>query len=99
MGPCDNAPRFHQAWLDRADSETFLVFATCCGAPKPAPGPEKEACTKGIKRMQSPIRSPRHESTIGILLAGGRATRMGGDKTLKTLRGVPLLARVIAILR
>jgi molybdopterin-guanine dinucleotide biosynthesis protein A len=41
-----------------------------------------------------------HESTIGILLAGGRATRMGGgDKAFKTIRGLPLLARVAAILR
>lgn len=37
---------------------------------------------------------------IGVLLAGGRATRMGGgDKALRTLGGVPLLARAIAILR
>jgi molybdopterin-guanine dinucleotide biosynthesis protein A len=43
---------------------------------------------------------PSPEPTIGILLAGGRATRLGGDdKALKTLRGVPLLARVAAILR
>jgi molybdopterin-guanine dinucleotide biosynthesis protein A len=41
-----------------------------------------------------------HESTIGILLAGGRATRMGGgDKGLKTIRGLPLIARVAVILR
>ncbi len=61
---------------------------------------EEGSLHKGVKAMQSRIPSPRHESTIGILLAGGRATRMGGgDKALKTLRGVPLLARVIAILR
>ncbi|HLH12062.1 MAG TPA: molybdenum cofactor guanylyltransferase MobA [Methylovirgula sp.] len=36
-------------------------------------------------------------STFGILLAGGRATRMGGnDKALIELCGAPLLARVIA---
>jgi molybdopterin-guanine dinucleotide biosynthesis protein A len=50
--------------------------------------------------MQSQILAPGRESTFGILLAGGRARRMGGgDKPLKTLAGVPLLARVIAILR
>jgi molybdopterin-guanine dinucleotide biosynthesis protein A len=49
--------------------------------------------------MQSPIRAPSPAPTIGILLAGGRATRMGGDKALKTIRGRPLLARVAAILR
>jgi molybdenum cofactor guanylyltransferase len=41
-----------------------------------------------------------HESTIGILLAGGRATRMGGDdKAFKTICGLPLLDRVAAVLR
>jgi molybdenum cofactor guanylyltransferase len=38
--------------------------------------------------------------TIGILLAGGQATRMGGgDKALRTLGGIPLLAHAIASLR
>jgi molybdopterin-guanine dinucleotide biosynthesis protein A len=38
--------------------------------------------------------------TAAILLAGGRATRMGGgDKGFKTLGGTPILARVIAKLR
>jgi len=37
------------------------------------------------------------ESTIGILLAGGRATRMGGgDKSLRQIGGRPLLAHAIA---
>lgn len=41
-----------------------------------------------------------HGATIGILLAGGRATRMGGgDKTLRPLGGIPLLARAITILQ
>ncbi|MGO9007723.1 MAG: molybdenum cofactor guanylyltransferase MobA [Beijerinckiaceae bacterium] len=36
------------------------------------------------------------ESTIGILLAGGRATRMGGgDKSLMRIGGKPLLAHVL----
>ncbi len=61
---------------------------------------EEENLHKSVEAMQSPIPSSGHDSTIGILLAGGRAARMGGgDKALKTLRGVPLLARVIAILR
>jgi len=38
--------------------------------------------------------------TIGILLAGGLARRMGGgDKALRNLCGLPLLAHVIAALR
>lgn len=39
------------------------------------------------------------DATAGILLAGGRASRMGGDKPLLYLGGIPLLARVIAVLR
>jgi molybdopterin-guanine dinucleotide biosynthesis protein A len=32
-----------------------------------------------------------------VILAGGRATRMGGgDKPLKVLRGVPILSHVLA---
>jgi molybdenum cofactor guanylyltransferase len=43
---------------------------------------------------------PNRELTIGILLAGGQARRMGGgDKGFKPLAGVPLLARAIAILQ
>lgn len=35
------------------------------------------------------------EETIGILLAGGRSSRMGGgDKSLTTLGGMPMLAHV-----
>lgn len=37
---------------------------------------------------------------VGLLLAGGQSRRMGGgDKALRELGGVPLLARVIARLR
>jgi molybdopterin-guanine dinucleotide biosynthesis protein A len=40
------------------------------------------------------------ENTIGILLAGGRAARMGGgDKSLKLVGGMPILARVISRLQ
>lgn len=40
------------------------------------------------------------DTTAGILLAGGRSSRMaGGDKPLLQLDGVPLLARAIAALR
>jgi molybdopterin-guanine dinucleotide biosynthesis protein A len=42
----------------------------------------------------------RTSSCIGILLAGGLARRMGGgDKALRKLGGIPLLARAIAALR
>ena len=36
---------------------------------------------------------------VGILLAGGLARRMGGDKALRKLGGIPLLAHAIAALR
>jgi molybdopterin-guanine dinucleotide biosynthesis protein A len=40
------------------------------------------------------------ESVAGVILAGGRATRMGGgDKTLRAVGGRPLLAHVIERLR
>jgi molybdopterin-guanine dinucleotide biosynthesis protein A len=42
----------------------------------------------------------RTSSCFGILLAGGLARRMGGgDKALRKLGGIPLLARAIAALR
>jgi molybdenum cofactor guanylyltransferase len=40
----------------------------------------------------------RSDSCIGILLAGGLARRMGGDKPLKKLAGVPLIAHAAAAL-
>jgi molybdenum cofactor guanylyltransferase len=40
------------------------------------------------------------ESVVGVLLAGGRSSRMGGgDKGLRPLRGRPVLAHVIERLR
>ncbi len=48
----------------------------------------------------SPPSSSPNQTTAGILLAGGRSSRMGGgDKPLLDLGGVPILARVIASLR
>src|ERR1700688_1764570 len=42
----------------------------------------------------------RTSSCVGILLAGGLARRMGGgDKTLRTAGGIPLLAHAVAALR
>lgn len=50
--------------------------------------------------MENPARLEAPDSTIGILLAGGRAARLGGgDKALKMLGGTSLLARVITIVR
>ena len=41
-----------------------------------------------------------HEPTIGVILAGGRAERMGGgDKPLRMVGGRPLLTRVIEALQ
>lgn len=34
--------------------------------------------------------------TVGVILAGGRSSRMGADKTLIEIRGVPLLDRAVA---
>lgn len=40
------------------------------------------------------------DSVVGILLAGGRSSRMGGgDKCLRVIHGKPILARIIARLR
>ncbi|MGH6792116.1 MAG: molybdenum cofactor guanylyltransferase MobA [Methyloceanibacter sp.] len=40
------------------------------------------------------------DSVVGILLAGGRSSRMGGgDKCLRMIRGSPILARIIARLQ
>ncbi len=51
-----------------------------------------------IAHMQPP--SPTHPPTLGLVLAGGLARRMGGgDKALITIGGAAILDRVIARLR
>jgi molybdopterin-guanine dinucleotide biosynthesis protein A len=41
-----------------------------------------------------------NDTCFGVLLAGGRAQRMGGgDKALRTIGGASILARVIAVMR
>ena len=35
------------------------------------------------------------DAITGVILAGGRATRMGGDKAMRQLAGYPLISRVI----
>ncbi len=37
-------------------------------------------------------------SAVGVVLAGGRGTRLGGDKATAELRGVPLLLRPLRVL-
>src|SRR5579862_5712709 len=49
--------------------------------------------------MSNPNASP-HPATLGLVLAGGLARRMGGgDKALITIGGVTILDRVLARLR
>ncbi len=48
----------------------------------------------------APHRPPTVPPTLGVILAGGLARRIGGgDKTLRTLAGQPILAHIIARLR
>lgn len=55
---------------------------------------------KKAHAMQSSVSFSSLPPTVGILLAGGRAMRMGGsDKSLTKLGGISLLARITAILR
>lgn len=43
---------------------------------------------------------PDHNNIVGVILAGGRSSRLGGeDKTLRPLAGRPLIEHVIARLR
>lgn len=39
------------------------------------------------------------EDIVGCVLAGGQSTRMGQDKALLTLGGVPMIGRAVALLR
>jgi molybdenum cofactor guanylyltransferase len=61
------------------------------GAYTGAAAGEETACAGAWKAVPS-------NSCIGILLAGGLARRMGGDKPLKKLGGIPLLAHAAAAL-
>jgi molybdopterin-guanine dinucleotide biosynthesis protein A len=46
------------------------------------------------------VRMPMSEQSFGLILAGGLSRRMGGgDKTLREVGGVPMLAKVIEVLR
>jgi molybdenum cofactor guanylyltransferase len=48
----------------------------------------------------SPLAVDRHEDVTGVVLAGGRATRMGGvDKGLVPVNGQPMIQWVIDVLR
>jgi molybdopterin-guanine dinucleotide biosynthesis protein A len=48
----------------------------------------------------SPPAGDRHEDVTGVVLAGGRATRMGGvDKGLVPVNGQPMIQWVIGVLR
>jgi molybdopterin-guanine dinucleotide biosynthesis protein A len=48
----------------------------------------------------SPLAGDRHEDVTGVVLAGGRATRMGGvDKGLVPVNGRPMIRWVIDVLR
>jgi molybdenum cofactor guanylyltransferase len=53
-----------------------------------------------VQKLQAQGEAVPTDSCIGILLAGGRARRMGGgDKPLQKLSGIPLLAHAAAALR
>jgi molybdopterin-guanine dinucleotide biosynthesis protein A len=44
--------------------------------------------------MSDPVRQP-----VGVILAGGRGRRLGGDKALASLAGQPLILRPLAAMR
>jgi molybdopterin-guanine dinucleotide biosynthesis protein A len=50
--------------------------------------------------LASPHNQENHSmavpTTLGVILAGGRSTRMGTDKSLLLIEGMPLIARVAA---
>lgn len=48
---------------------------------------------------QSAIRNPQLSSPVGLVLAGGKSTRMGADKALLEKDGEPLVARQTRLLR
>lgn len=43
--------------------------------------------------------APRYRDVVGVILAGGRSTRYGRNKAFVRLHGVPLIERVIGVLR
>jgi molybdopterin-guanine dinucleotide biosynthesis protein A len=60
------------------------------------------ARSPGQSRPARPLLRPTGKSamagkaTLGVILAGGRSTRMGTDKALLPIDGIPLIARVAA---
>jgi molybdopterin-guanine dinucleotide biosynthesis protein MobB len=66
-----------------------------CGGTGPI-GEVDEADGKGVKRDQ---KTPAGPVTIGVVLAGGEARRMGRDKRTLRLAGASLLERNVELLR
>ena len=52
-----------------------------------------------LPNMKSPALDAAQSVAVGFVLAGGRSSRMGADKSLVLLDGLPLLAHALGILR
>lgn len=64
--------------------------------PTGRPFTKTQPTPKATSIEQSPISTERPSAVVGVLLAGGRARRMGGgDKALQTIAGRPMLDLVI----